>query len=58
MEYKVKGRFDMGRSKGQKFEKIIEARSEVDAEEKIYSLIGSKHKVKRRNIDIKSIRNV
>ncbi len=42
----------------QKFKKIVEAHNERFAIEKVYSLIGSNHRVKRHLIKIKSIKRV
>ncbi len=42
----------------QKFRKLVEAHNERFAVEKVYSLIGSNHKVKRHLIRIKSIKRV
>lgn len=56
MKYEVKGYFKMGRTSHQKFTKQVEAENEEFAKEKIYSIIGSKHRVKRRNIEIKEIK--
>ena len=42
----------------QKFRKIVEAETEKFALEKVYSLIGSNHKVKRHLIRIKEVRRV
>ncbi len=42
----------------QKFKKVVEAASEKFAVEKVYSLLGSNHKVKRHLIRIKGIRQV
>lgn len=54
MAYIVEGEFRMGGSI-QKFKKTVEASSKEAAEEKVYTDLGSNHKVKRRFIKIKSI---
>ncbi|WGI16766.1 50S ribosomal protein L18Ae [Methanonatronarchaeum sp. AMET-Sl] len=56
MEFEVNGYFDMGSNKNQKFKKVIEAENEETAREKIYSILGSKHRAKRRQIQIKEIK--
>ena len=58
MEFKVKGNFDMGSNKKQKFEKVIEAKNKDTAIEKTYSILGSKNRAKRRQIDIKEIEQI
>ncbi|RZN63479.1 50S ribosomal protein L18Ae [Methanonatronarchaeum sp. AMET6-2] len=55
MKFKVNGKFEMGVNKQQKFEKIIEAQNKDTAIERIYSVLGSKHRVKRRQIEIDEI---
>jgi len=42
----------------QPFKKVVEANSEKFAIEKVYSLIGSNHKIKRNLIKIKEIKKV
>ncbi|MCS7119121.1 MAG: 50S ribosomal protein L18Ae [Archaeoglobaceae archaeon] len=41
-----------------KFRKLVDARSEKMALEKLYSIIGSNHKVKRNLIKVEEIRRV
>ncbi len=55
--WRVKGVFRMGK-RWVKFEKEIEAPSEKLALEKILSILGSKHKVKRRYIKVEVIERV
>jgi len=52
--HKVMGKFRMGKKKGewQRFSKEVISEDEEDAIEKVYSLLGSKHRVKRTNIRI------
>jgi len=52
--HKVMGKFRMGKKKGewQRFSKEVISENEEEAIEKIYSLFGSKHRVKRTNIKI------
>jgi len=52
--YKVMGKFRMSKKKGewQRFSKEVIGESEQEAIERIYSLFGSKHRVKRTNISI------
>ncbi len=52
--HRVMGKFRMGKKKGewQRFSKEVISEDEEGAIEKIYSLFGSKHRVKRTNIKI------
>lgn len=52
--HKVMGKFRMSKKKGewQRFSKEVVSEDEEAAIEKIYSLFGSKHRVKRTNIKI------
>ncbi len=52
--HRVKGKFRMGRksSEWQRFTKEVISENEDEAVEKVYSLLGSKHRVKRTNIEI------
>ncbi|MFP3872029.1 MAG: 50S ribosomal protein L18Ae [Candidatus Aenigmatarchaeota archaeon] len=58
--YRVKGKFRMGRRKGdwQRFSKEVISDSEEEAIEIIFSLLGSKHRVKRTNIKLYEIGEV
>ena len=49
----VKGQFKAGHS-WEKFTKKIESQNEKNAEDKVYSIFGSKHGVKRRQVQIES----
>ncbi len=55
--YKVKGKFRMGRRRTdwQDFAKEVIGDNEESAREKIYSVLGSKHRVKRTNIKIRAV---
>jgi len=53
----VRGKF-WNKEFWQKFEKEIDAKSEEEAVEKAYSLLGSHHKVKRTKIVIEEVRKV
>jgi len=53
--YMVKGSFDMGRKKNQPFTKELIAKDEKDAIERVYSLMGSKHGVRRRYLKITKV---
>ncbi|OKY79204.1 MAG: Ribosomal protein L20A [Candidatus Methanohalarchaeum thermophilum] len=55
MNYEIKGTFNMGLNRNQKFKKEVEAENDEYAREKIYSILGSKHGVKRSKIQINSI---
>ena len=52
--HRVMGKFRMSRRKGewQRFSKEVISESEEEAIENVYSLFGSKHRVKRTNINI------
>ncbi|MCL7411667.1 MAG: 50S ribosomal protein L18Ae [Methanosarcinaceae archaeon] len=52
--YVVKGTFKAGQ-KWEKFTKNIESQNEKNAQEKAYSIFGSKHSIKRSLINIDSI---
>ncbi len=55
MKFKINGYFDMGSNKNQKFQKTVDAENKDIAREKIYSILGSKHRVKRPQIQITEI---
>ncbi len=55
--YRVKGRFVMG-SETQVFTKELRAIKEDDIYEKLYSIFGSKHGIKRNQISIDSIEEI
>ncbi len=57
MKFEVEGVFKNA-NQWQKFRKVVEAHNERYALEKVYSLLGSNHKVKRHLIKIKNIRVV
>ncbi|MBS3782528.1 MAG: 50S ribosomal protein L18a [Candidatus Thermoplasmatota archaeon] len=52
--HKVMGKFRMSKEKGewQRFSKEVISEDEEEAIEKIYSILGSKHRVKRTNVKI------
>ena len=52
--YVVEGIFKMG-DRWQKFRKEVEAKSEEEAVEKVYSLLGSNHHTKRIHIKIAKV---
>lgn len=51
--YRVKGIAPMGKAR-QQFSMDITATDIADAEHRVYSIIGSRHKINRRTIEIKS----
>jgi large subunit ribosomal protein LX len=55
--YRIKGSFVMG-SETQVFTKELRAINEEDIYEKIYSIFGSKHRIKRNQIKIDSIEEI
>ncbi len=54
----VKGRIVKNPREPMIFRKVVKAVKKEHAIEKIYSLMGSKHKVKRRNIVIEEVREI
>ncbi len=57
MEFIAKGSFKAG-EKWERFKKIVTCPNKNNASEKVYSLIGSEHGLKRRLIKIESIEEV
>lgn len=57
MMFEVQGRFKI-QDGWQKFRKIVDAGNERQAMERVYSLLGSNHKVKRNLIKIDGIKVV
>jgi len=57
MQYSVKGSFRMGRNV-MPFTKTVTAENKDEAQELVYSLLGSKHKAKRTTISIDGITKV
>ncbi|AIY90599.1 50S ribosomal protein L18Ae [Geoglobus acetivorans] len=55
MRFEVSGKFRNGMV-WMPFKKVVEAHNERFAVEKVYSLIGSNHKVKRNLIKIENVR--
>ncbi len=56
--YKVTGTFKMGSNEKQKFEKEVMSESENAAKEKVLSLLGSKHRVKRMLVKIDNVKEL
>jgi large subunit ribosomal protein LX len=50
----VKGKFKAG-TNWEKFTKNVESQNEKNATDKVYSVFGSKHSIKRSQIQIESI---
>lgn len=50
----VKGKFKAGLT-WEKFTKRIESQNEKNAQDKVYSIFGSKHGIKRSQVEIESI---
>jgi large subunit ribosomal protein LX len=50
----VKGKFKAGLT-WEKFTKNVESQNSKNAEDKVYSIFGSKHGIKRRQLKIESI---
>lgn len=55
--FRIKGSFVLG-SETQVFTKELKAINEEDIYEKIYSIFGSKHRIKRNQIKIDSIEEI
>ena len=55
--YRIKGSFAMG-SETQVFTKELKAIKEEDIYEKLYSIFGSKHGIKRNQVKIDSIEEI
>jgi large subunit ribosomal protein LX len=57
--FRVKGKFIMGKSimskNWQRFTKEVASLNKEEAKERVYSDLGSKHRVKRRNIKVEEI---
>ena len=53
--FKATGTFQMGRNSEQPFSKEIAAKDKEDAEQQVYSIMGSKHGIKRFRITIDKI---
>jgi large subunit ribosomal protein LX len=56
--FKIIGKIEVERRRWQKFSKEITADDEAKAREKILCDFGSRHRMKRRSIEIKSIQEV
>lgn len=60
--FRIKGKFFMGRSvmrnNWQRFSKEVAGLNEEKAKERLYSELGSKHRIKRRNIKIEEIAEI
>ncbi len=57
MRFQVRGEFRKGKRRFP-FTKVVEAPNEKLAREKILSIIGSNHKVKRNRIDIYEVKEI
>jgi len=55
--YKVRGKFLMG-NMWQPFEKEVIGNSEEEAKERLLSIMGSRHKVKRKMVKIEGVREL
>jgi large subunit ribosomal protein LX len=54
MKFEVKGSFKIG-EEWKPYTKVIDAPNEAQAKERIFAVIGSKHRLKRRDITIQSV---
>lgn len=57
MKYEAEGSFRMGRER-RRFVKTVEAEDEERARDKVRSLLGSEHRVRRNEIDIERLEPV
>lgn len=55
--YEFSGKIDLGRDKPE-FEREVEAESEKQAEDKLYSQLGSEHSLNRGKITINEVEEV
>lgn len=53
--FRVIGHFQMGQNRSQPFTKQFAAKDEESVRERVYSELGSRHGVPRRNIVIKEV---
>lgn len=53
-KFEVKGDFRMG-DEWRPYKKMVEAPNEIQAKERIYTLIGSEHRLKRSYITVQSV---
>jgi large subunit ribosomal protein LX len=60
--FRVKGKFIMGKSimskNWQRFTKEVASLNKEEAKERVYSDLGSKHRVKRRSIKVEEIEEI
>ncbi len=56
--YIIEGDFNINGKKWQHFKKAIQSNNERNALERIYSMLGSKHRLKRNQIKINAIKEV
>ena len=54
MKFEVKGTFMIG-DEWHPYRKVIEAPNEVQAKERTFAVIGSKHRLKRRYITVNAV---
>jgi large subunit ribosomal protein LX len=57
MKFEVKGSFMIG-EEWKPYTKVIDAPNEAQAKERIFAVIGSKHRLKRRYINIQSVTSI
>ncbi len=57
MKFEVKGSVMIG-DEWKPYTKVIDAPNEAQAKERIFAVIGSKHRLKRRYINIQSVTSV
>jgi ribosomal protein L20A (L18A) len=56
--FRITGSFQMGRNKNQTFIRELVCSNEKEAREKLLSLLGSQHNVKRRAVKIEKIEKI
>ncbi len=57
MKFEVKGSVMIG-EEWKPYTKVIDAPNEAQAKERIFAVIGSKHRLKRRYINIQSVTSI
>ncbi len=56
--YKISGTFKMGSIEGNPFTIELAAKKKDEAIDKLYSILGSKHGVKRREVNITEVKSL
>jgi ribosomal protein L20A (L18A) len=56
--FRIEGTFPMGINRKQNFAREVVCKDEAEARENVLSLLGSEHAIRRRMINIKSVREL